>query len=104
MAVASFLIWNARFMGNLFDKYTALGYIVGGDNSNIEFDELKDADIALEQNGNDNNIELAANQNEMEDTSCGIYDDDDIGTEEEGQEPNEGVPQNEQQTRKPATE
>merc|ERR1711957_732876 len=45
MAVATFLIWNATFMGKLFDKYTALGYIVGGDNSNIEID---DGDITFE--------------------------------------------------------
>jgi ATP:ADP antiporter, AAA family len=63
MCVASFLIWNARFMGRSFDEYIKSGYIVGG-----EEDDL---------NTNDH-VELAETQNEVEDTSCGIYDDDQI--------------------------
>ncbi|GFH50862.1 hypothetical protein CTEN210_07338 [Chaetoceros tenuissimus] len=64
MCVASFLIWNARFMGRSFDEYVKTGYIVGGED---------DA-----QNTNGDHIELATEQNDCSDTSCGIYDDDDI--------------------------
>lgn len=82
MAVASFLIWNARFMGKLFDKYTAIGYVVGGDNTNIKEEDLGDYAAAAE----DSNVEMAMKQNEAHDTSCGIYDDYETGHEEEGQE------------------
>lgn len=64
MCVASFLIWNARFMGRSFDEYVKTGYIVGGDD---------DA-----QNTNGDHIELATEQNDCSDTSCGIYEDDEI--------------------------
>lgn len=69
MAVASFLIWNARFMGKKFDEYTTSGYVVGEDA------------VAPEEA----NIEMAVAQNNVEDTSCAIYDDDEVGVEEEGQ-------------------
>lgn len=60
MCVASFLIWNARFMGKKFEEYTESGYIVGGDSD----PESK-------------NIEMAIAQNEKDDTSCAIQDQDD---------------------------
>jgi AAA family ATP:ADP antiporter len=63
MCVASFLIWNARFMGRSFDEYIKSGYIVGGE----------DEDLAT-----NDQVELAETQNEAEDTSCGIYEDDQI--------------------------
>lgn len=72
MAVASFLIWNATFMGRKFDEYTESGYIVGQDPS--------------EESVEDKNIQMACAQNEQEDTSCAIYQDDEVGQEEEGQE------------------
>ena len=78
MGVASFLIWNATFMGRKFDEYTASGYIVGGASD----ESIDDAD----------HLEMAMNQNKSEETSCAIYDDDDdddddneLGPEEEGQ-------------------
>jgi AAA family ATP:ADP antiporter len=76
MAVASFLIWNATFMGRKFDEYTASGYVVGG---------------ASDETINEHeNLEMAMHQNQSEDTSCAIYDNDDdddneLGPEEEGQ-------------------
>ena len=78
MAVASFLIWNARFMGRKFDEYMASGYVVGGDNG--EEDEAT-------YDGIKSGVEMASTQNDEEnDTSCAIPDDDDeIGAEEEGQ-------------------
>jgi len=76
MAVASFLIWNATFMGRKFDEYTESGHVVGQD---------PDEDAVEEKN-----VEMASGQNEQEDTSCAIYDDDEVGTEEEGQEESEG--------------
>jgi AAA family ATP:ADP antiporter len=78
MIVASFLIWNARFMGELFEKYTTSGYVVGEDD---------DADpVASEWK----NVEMASNQNEVEDTSCAIPDDDDEeGDEEENPDSDE---------------
>jgi AAA family ATP:ADP antiporter len=72
IAVASFLIWNARFMGKTFEEYTESGYIVGEDHSELVESEEK-------------NVEMASSQNEMEDTSCGIDDDAELGRDEEGQ-------------------
>jgi ATP:ADP antiporter, AAA family len=70
MAVASFLIWNARFMGQKFEEYTESGYIVGDEN-----------------NPESKNIEMAIGQNLDKETSCAIYDDnedeEDGGGEEE---------------------
>jgi len=62
MAVASFLIWNARYMGRSFEKYVETGYVVGED----------------EVERNEDNLELASGQNEAEDTSCGLYEDNGI--------------------------
>jgi ATP:ADP antiporter, AAA family len=79
MAVASFLIWNARFMGKKFEEYTASGYIVGGDDNP---DNAESGDAVM-------NLEMALSQNEGKDTSCAIYDDDNdddkVGPLEEGQ-------------------
>jgi AAA family ATP:ADP antiporter len=71
MCVASFLIWNATFMGRKFDEYTASGYVVGDDPS----EKIKD-------------YEMANDQNPTTDTSCAIYDDSDLGAEDnnEGEE------------------
>ena len=65
MMVASFLIWNARFMGKSFDKYVASGYIVGDDEED-------------DNNDGGKHSELAQDQNEGQDTSCAIYDDKEI--------------------------
>jgi ATP:ADP antiporter, AAA family len=62
MGVASFLIWNARFMGRKFEEYTESGYIVGEDN---------------ETSPEHDNIQMASSQNDLEDTSCALKDDDD---------------------------
>mmetsp|Transcript_19846 Transcript_19846/g.56117 ORF Transcript_19846/g.56117 Transcript_19846/m.56117 type:complete len:649 (+) Transcript_19846:184-2130(+) len=68
MCVASFLIWNARFMGKLFDEYTESGYIVGDDD-----------------NRESKNIEMAIGQNDAnaDSTSCGLDDDDDDDDDED---------------------
>lgn len=55
MAVSCFLIWNARFMGKLFEEYTQSGYVVGE-----------------EDNPESKNIQMAISQNENEDTSCAL--------------------------------
>ena len=89
MCVASFLIWNARFMGKKFDEYTESGYIVGETNDEDEgenYDEVGDE----ENEGKTKNVELAIRQNEAEDTSCAFYDDDELGAEEEGQSESDG--------------
>ena len=58
MAVASFFIWNARYMGKTFEGYTESGYIVGEDQDETE----------------DEHTQLGVGQNdENEDTSCAIY-------------------------------
>ena len=66
MAVSCFLIWNARFMGKLFEEYTESGYVVGE-----------------EENPESKNIQMAIVQNENEDTSCALEgeeeEDDEIG-------------------------
>ena len=77
MAVASFLIFNARFMGRKFDEYMESGYVVGGDN---------DEDNEASYDGVTSSVEMASAQNDENDTSCAIPDDDDeLGAEEEGQ-------------------
>ncbi|CAB9529583.1 ATP carrier protein 1 [Seminavis robusta] len=82
MAVATFLIWNATYMGKTFDEYTEMGYIVGGDtNQPMQTRE------AAEQES----IQLAIVQNEVPDTSCAmVEDDDEIGPLEEGQSDESG--------------
>lgn len=77
IAVASFLIWNANFMGKSFDEYTESGFIVGEE----------DSDIA-EDGGQ--GVEMGASQNDVADTSCALDDDAEIGPEEEGQDDSEG--------------
>jgi len=64
MCVASFLIWNARFMGNTFEKYVNSGYIVGED---------EDPSDSISR------VDMAEVQNDKGDTSCAI--DDDINDE-----------------------
>ncbi len=59
MMVASFLIWNARFMGKSFDHYVATGYIVGEEEEEDEVDG-----------------HMIDDQVDKEDTSCAIYDED----------------------------
>ena len=74
MAVASFLIWNARFMGKKFEEYSESGYIVGEDN-----DPESD------------NIQMAINQNEIDDTSCALNaDEDEESEEDDGDDEEEG--------------
>ena len=74
MCVASFLIWNARFMGKTFEEYTQNGYVVGSE----EEEEARREDAEM--------LDLAMNQNEREeDTSCAIHEDDKVGVLEEGQ-------------------
>ena len=69
MCVASFLIWNARFMGKKFEEYTESGFIVGEEN-----DPEK------------RNIEMAMAQNELDDTSCAIQEGDEEAPGDEGDE------------------
>ena len=87
MCVASFLIWNANFMGKKFDEYTESGYVVG---ETVDEDEGGEGDYS-EINGKDKNLEMASRQNnESDSTSCAFYEDDEIGAEEEGQSVAEG--------------
>lgn len=69
MAVASFLIFNAWWMGHKFDELTSNGEVVGSDDDE---DEVR-------------NLEMAIHQQDDPDTSCAIDDDDKVGAEEEGQ-------------------
>jgi len=69
MAVASFLIFNANYMGKKFDEYMESGHIVGGDGNT--------ADGGYSRTDEEGGIETAMGQNDNGDTSCGL--------EEEGQ-------------------
>mmetsp|Transcript_6434 Transcript_6434/g.13286 ORF Transcript_6434/g.13286 Transcript_6434/m.13286 type:complete len:657 (-) Transcript_6434:82-2052(-) len=69
MAVSIFLIWNARFMGKLFEEYTESGYVVGE-----------------EDNPESKNIQMAITQNENEDTSCALEGEDEDESEEKTEE------------------
>ena len=73
MAVASFLIWNARYMGKTFDEYMASGFIVGEEE---------------DENLNDH-VQLSGIDGEEEDTSCAIAEDDDDDAEVKGNEEHE---------------
>jgi len=57
--VASFLIWNARYMGKKFDDYTESGFVVGERDDHVPLTTMDD-----------------------EDTSCAILDE--VGADEEG--------------------
>merc|ERR1712238_455413 len=74
---ASFLIWNARFMGKKFEEYMETGYVVGGTigegKGEAEYSEVAET------------VEMAGRQNEAEDTSCAFHGDDELSAEEEGQ-------------------
>eukprot|EP00581_Thalassiosira_minuscula_P016509 CAMPEP_0183719360 /NCGR_PEP_ID=MMETSP0737-20130205/12336_1 /TAXON_ID=385413 /ORGANISM="Thalassiosira miniscula, Strain CCMP1093" /LENGTH=701 /DNA_ID=CAMNT_0025949077 /DNA_START=197 /DNA_END=2302 /DNA_ORIENTATION=+ len=86
MCVASFLIWNARFMGKKFEEYTETGYIVGESND----DDDADGGYSEVSEGKSKNVEMASQQNDEQDTSCAYYEDNELGAEEEGQsEPDE---------------
>lgn len=104
MAVAMFLIWNARFMGRSFDNYSSMGYIVGSEEEEEKKQKEQEQEQALiikqqQQHGDDDvvvmkqGVEMAAIQNESEDTSCAIFDNDNddkhLGTLEEGQDRSE---------------
>jgi len=67
IAVASFLIFNARYMGRQYDEYMESGYVVGGDNSG-----LLDGYAGVE-----GGIEMGGVEDDEDDTACGV--------EEEGQ-------------------
>ena len=87
MCVASFLIWNARFMGKKFDEYTESGYVVGETNEDDEEGEYSEVDGDDEKLSK--NLEMATQQNGVGETSCAFYDDDEVGAEEEGQSESE---------------
>ena len=89
MCVASFLIWNARFMGRKFEEYTEAGYVVGETNEDGEDDEREYSDFEKVDDGTSKNVEMAVQQNDAKDTSCAFYDDDEVGSEEEGQSESE---------------
>ena len=64
IAVSSFLIWVATYMGRKFDDYTAIGYKVG---------EEDDEEVVREEpeEEEDEGIQMK-DQNDNDDTSCGI--------------------------------
>ncbi|GMH52358.1 hypothetical protein TrLO_g4397 [Triparma laevis f. longispina] len=72
IAVASFLIFNARFMGRKYDEYMESGYVVGGDNSG-----LLDAYSGVEEG-----IEMAGG--DEDDTACGLEEEGQSEVEDEG--------------------
>ena len=74
MCVASFLIWNATFMGRKFDDYTESGFVVG-----------EDTEVQTHEALEEQNIQMATIQNEDKDTSCAMNSDD----EEEGDDDDE---------------
>ncbi|KAL7438844.1 hypothetical protein ACHAXH_009193 [Discostella pseudostelligera] len=85
MCVACFLIWNARFMGRKFDEYSESGYIVGGENNDVDDQEEYSEVVDGEDGRRSSSIQMASRQNDEEDTSCAFYQDDEIGPDEEGQ-------------------
>jgi AAA family ATP:ADP antiporter len=86
ICVASFLIFNARWMGKMYDEYMDVGYVVGGDNGALgaDYGEVGDDE---EQGG----LEMQrAGDEDNGDTSCGFEDegqlDEGVGEEEEEEE------------------
>eukprot|EP00591_Stephanopyxis_turris_P012588 CAMPEP_0195508988 /NCGR_PEP_ID=MMETSP0794_2-20130614/2052_1 /TAXON_ID=515487 /ORGANISM="Stephanopyxis turris, Strain CCMP 815" /LENGTH=689 /DNA_ID=CAMNT_0040636093 /DNA_START=154 /DNA_END=2223 /DNA_ORIENTATION=- len=104
MAVASFLIWNARYMGKTFDQYIQSGYIVGGDADQMEEEDMMlvssdDVDPNGQDDDESNGLQMAMDQNEDgKDTSCAIYDDTQVGALEEGQSFEEENEEEDQET------
>ncbi|KAL7528403.1 hypothetical protein ACHAXR_002430 [Thalassiosira sp. AJA248-18] len=85
MCVASFLIWNATFMGKKFEEYQDTGYVVGKTGEDGDDDEGEYSEVDEGNEGLSKNVEMASQQNKAGDTSCAFYDDDELGAEEEGQ-------------------
>ena len=83
-AVACFLIFNARFMGKKYDKYTEMGFVVGGDNSGMlgSYSGVEGVTVG----GAD--VEMV--ENDDEDTACGIEEEGQSEVESEGEEDEEG--------------
>eukprot|EP00540_Astrosyne_radiata_P023088 CAMPEP_0116863820 /NCGR_PEP_ID=MMETSP0418-20121206/24456_1 /TAXON_ID=1158023 /ORGANISM="Astrosyne radiata, Strain 13vi08-1A" /LENGTH=176 /DNA_ID=CAMNT_0004498927 /DNA_START=36 /DNA_END=566 /DNA_ORIENTATION=+ len=77
MAVASFLIWNARYMGRKFEEFTSSGYIVGQE----EEDDGRDhnPEVVAERE----TLEMAKTQNDNPDTSCALPNDDEEENDDE---------------------
>lgn len=77
MAVASFLIWNARFMGKRFDDYTASGYIVGSEEEDEarREDEAEMMKLAVGQNLDPYHDDKDDGADDRETTSCAIDED-----------------------------
>lgn len=73
MGVASFLIWNARFMGKKFDEYIESGYIVGDDDDDNQ------------PSNHYTNVKMASSQNSEEETSCAIDEDTELSNDDQGQ-------------------
>ena len=91
MAVATFLIFNARYMGRKFDEYMESGYVVGaGDNE-------EDGGGGGGGDGGDyagisktGGVEMASVQNDENDTSCALPEDDtELGDEINDSSPEE---------------
>lgn len=76
MAVASFLIWNARFMGRKFDQYQEDGYIVGSS----ENENKNNVTVVLSQE--EGNVQMAKIQSEGDSTSCALDDELEDGSSE----------------------
>mmetsp|Transcript_16272 Transcript_16272/g.32726 ORF Transcript_16272/g.32726 Transcript_16272/m.32726 type:complete len:775 (+) Transcript_16272:172-2496(+) len=92
MAVATFLIFNARFMGRKFDEYMDSGYVVGGDNEE-DGDGYDGGSGGGEYEGVKTGVEMASVQNDVDGstttTSCALPEDD----TELGDEINDGSPE-----------
>jgi AAA family ATP:ADP antiporter len=92
IAVASFLVFNARFMGRLYEEYTDVGYIVGGDNSGLSVDGY--VGVEGDGAGGDGGLEMGGRTGEGGeeeddgDTACGL-EEEGQGTEEDDDDDDE---------------
>jgi len=87
IAVASFLVFNARYMGGKYEEYCEVGYVVGGDNGGISGDY---GELGEDEEGG---LEMLGEEDDNGDTSCGMEEEgqaeEESGEEEEEEEEEE---------------
>jgi len=76
MAVSTFLIWNARYVGQKFDEYQEEGYVVGSDSKSITKQQEVAALKSISAEEEYVNEDVPQSETEHESTSCALDDDD----------------------------
>jgi len=92
MCVATFLIFNAKYMGERYDEYMNTGYIVGGKNDGEEYDsddeeeEEEDREVVVHDDSDDDDDDDNDEEGGNNPAFANYKKDDRVGIEEEGQD------------------